>query len=222
MSKRYPPIFNVILFIVAVCVIIVNPMTMLMPWISTVTSFVVFAVSSIFNAVGYVYDHYTIFALHVVIIALYAKQLFGKEAKAKYHEAIELAGTYKQSNDEEEYREVHCKLVDALAPLYIESTLVLIVVTLNIIFPNFYQFTLLQINWFGRVDVTTDYVIIDGIKEKNSQAYVRGYFIKANSSEPQAEEFNKVKTEFAKRLYCGKAWTLDALDFANAYYHKLP
>ena len=82
MSKRYPPIFNVILFIVAVCIILANPMTMLMPWISTVTSFVVFAVSSIFNAVGYVYDHYTIFALHVVIIALYAKQLFGKEAKA--------------------------------------------------------------------------------------------------------------------------------------------
>lgn len=149
-----------ILFIVAVCIILANPMTMLMPWISTVTSFVVFAVSSIFNAVGYVYDHYTIFALHVVIIALYAKQLFGKEAKAKYHEAIELAGTYKQSNDEEEYREVHCKLVDALAPLYIESTLVLIVVTLNIIFPNFYQFTLLQMNWFGCVDVTTDAAIL--------------------------------------------------------------
>lgn len=71
-------------------------------------------------------------------------------------------------------------------------------------------------------DVTTDYVIIDSIKEKNSQAYLRGYFIKANSSEPQAEEFDKIKTEFAKRLYCGKAWTLEALDFANAYYHKLP
>lgn len=46
MSKRYPPIFNVILFIVAVCIILANPMTMLMPWISTVTSFVVFAVST--------------------------------------------------------------------------------------------------------------------------------------------------------------------------------
>jgi hypothetical protein len=71
-------------------------------------------------------------------------------------------------------------------------------------------------------DVTTDYIIIDSIEEKNSQVYVRGYFFKANSSEPQAEEFNRIKTEFAKRLYCGKAWTLEALDFANAYYHKLP
>lgn len=51
MSKRYPPIFNVILFLVAVCIILANPMTILMPWISTVTSFVVFAVSGI-DAVG--------------------------------------------------------------------------------------------------------------------------------------------------------------------------
>ena len=142
MSKRYPPIFNVILFIVAACIILANPMTMLMPWISTVTSFVAFAVSSIFNAVGYVYDHYTIFALHVVIIALYAKQLFGKEAKAKYHEAIELVNTYKQSDSDDKYREIHSGLLDAIAPLYIESTLVLIIIVLNIIFPNFYQFTL--------------------------------------------------------------------------------
>ena len=44
----------------------------------------------------------------------------------------------------------------------------------------------------------------------------------ADEAEPQTEEFDKVKTEFAKRLYCGKAWTLEALDFANTYYHKLP
>lgn len=156
MSKRYPPIFNVILFIVAVCIILANPMTMLMPWISTVTSFIVFAVSSIFNAAVDAYNRYTIFTLHVAIIALYAKQLFGKEAKAKCHEAIELAGTYKQSDDNDKYREVHSELIDALAPLYIESTLVLIIIVLNTIFPNFYQFALLQANWFSHVDATSD------------------------------------------------------------------
>ena len=163
MFKRYPPIFNVILFAIAVCVILTNPMTMLMPWISTVTSFVVFAVSGIFNAAVYAYNRYTIFTIHVVIIALYAKQLFGKEAKAKYHEAIELANTYKQSDSDDKYREIHSKLIDAIAPLYIESTLVLIIIVLNIIFPNFYQFTLLQTNWFSRVDVTTDAAILVAI-----------------------------------------------------------
>lgn len=87
---------------------------------------------------------------------LYAKQLFGKEAKAKYHEAIELAGTYKQSDGNDKYHEVHSELIDALAPLYIESTLVLTIIALNIIFPNFYQFALLQANWFSHVDATSD------------------------------------------------------------------
>lgn len=163
MSKRYPPIFNVILFAVAVCIILANPMTMLMPWISTVTSFVVFAVSSIFNAVGYVYDHYTIFALHVVIIALYAKQLFGKEAKAKYLEAIELVESNKNLDSYNEYREVRDNLGDVLTPMYVESILVLIIIALNIIFPNFYQFALLQTNWFSHVDAASDAAMLVAI-----------------------------------------------------------
>ena len=97
------------------------------------------------------------------IIALYAKQLFGNEAKAKYHEAIELAGTYKQSDGNDKYREVHSELVDALAPLYIESTLVLTIIALNIIFPNFYQFSLLQANWFSHVDATSDAAMLVAI-----------------------------------------------------------
>lgn len=164
MSKRYPPIFNVILFAVAVCIIVINPMTMLMPWISTVTSFVVFAVSSIFNAVGYVYDRYTIFALHVVIIALYAKQLFGKEAKAKYLEAIELVESNKNLDNYNEYREVRDNLGDVLTPLYVESILVLVIIVLNTIFPNFYQFTLLQASCESGVDVVGDITVLTFIQ----------------------------------------------------------
>lgn len=164
MSKRYPPIFNVILFIVAVYIILANPMTMLMPWISTVTSFVVFAVSSIFNAVGYVYDHYTIFALHVVIIALYAKQLFGKEAKAKYLKTIELVESNKNLDNYNEYREVRDNIGDVLTPLYVESILVLIIIVLNAIFPNFYQFTLLQASCESGVDAVGDIAVLTFIQ----------------------------------------------------------
>lgn len=160
MSKRYPPIFNVILFAIAVCIIVINPMTMSTPWISTVTSFIVFAVSSIFNAVGYAYDRYTIFALHVVIIALYAKQLFGKEAKAKYLETIELVESNTQLDNYNEYREVRDNLGDVLTPLYVESILVLIIIVLNTIFPNFYQFTLLQATWESGVDTAGDIAIL--------------------------------------------------------------
>ena len=164
MSKRYPPIFNVILFIVAVYIILANPMTMLMPWISTVTNLIVFAVSSIFNAVGYVYDRYTVFALHVVIIALYAKQLFGKEAKAKYLEAIELVESNKNLDSYNEYREVRDNLVDVLTPLYVESILVLIIIVLNTIFPNFYQFTLLQASCESGVDAVEDITVLTFIQ----------------------------------------------------------
>lgn len=163
MSKRYPPIFNIILFAVAVCIILANPMTMLMPWISTVTNLIVFAVSSIFNAVGYVYDRYTVFALHVVIIALYAKQLFGKETKAKYLEAIELVESNKNLDNYNEYREVRDNLGDVLTPMYVESILVLIIIVLNTIFPNFYQFALLQANWFSHVDATSDAAMLVAI-----------------------------------------------------------
>lgn len=164
MSKRYPPIFNVILFAVAVCIILANPMTMLMPWISTVTNLIVFAVSSIFNAVGYVYDRYTVFALHVVIIALYAKQLFGKEAKAKYLEAIELVESNKNLDNYNEYREVRDNLGDVLTPMYVESILVLIIIVLNTIFPNFYQFTLLQASCGSGVDAVGDITVLTFIQ----------------------------------------------------------
>lgn len=164
MSKRYPPIFNVILFAVAVCIILANPMTMLMPWISTVTNLIVFAVSSIFNAVGYVYDRYTVFALHVVIIALYAKQLFGKEAKAKYLEAIELVESNKNLDNYDEYHEVRDNLGDVLTPMYVESILVLIIIVLNTIFPNFYQFTLLQASCESGVDTVGDIAVLTFIQ----------------------------------------------------------
>jgi len=164
MSKRYPPIFNIILFAVAVRIIVINPMTMLMPWISTVTNLIVFAVSSIFNAVGYVYDRYTVFALHVVIIALYAKQLFGKEAKAKYLEAIELVESNKNLDNYNEYREVRDDLGDVLTPMYVESILVLIIIVLNTIFPNFYQFTLLQASCVSGVDAVGDITVLTFIQ----------------------------------------------------------
>lgn len=164
MFKRYPPIFNVILFATAVYIIVANPMTMLMPWISTVINFIAFAVSSIFNAVGYVYDRYTIFALHVVIIALYAKQLFGKEAKAKYLKAIELVESNKNLDNYNEYREVRDNLGDVLTPMYVESILVLIIIVLNTIFPNFYQFTLLQASCESGVDVVGDITVLTFIQ----------------------------------------------------------
>lgn len=150
MTRRYPPVFSVISFIIAVYIVVANPIAIFAPWISAAINGIVMIISGIFSAVCYVYDKYAIFTIHVVIIALYGKQLFSKEAKAKYLEAINIANSYKQNDysdtcdDYDAYCESRSKIVDILTPLYALSLLALTIIILNIVFPNFYQYTILQ------------------------------------------------------------------------------
>lgn len=150
MTRRYPPVFSVILFIIAVYIVVANPIAIFAPWISAAINGIVMIIGGIFSAVCYVYDKYAIFTIHVVIIALYGKQLFSKEAKAKYLEAINIANSYKQNDysdtcdDYDTYCESRSKIVDILTPLYALSLLILTIIALNIAFPNFYQYTILQ------------------------------------------------------------------------------
>lgn len=77
-SKRYPPIFNVILFAVAVIFTLLNPISDMVPWlpeaIKTAVAAAIYALYDLFNAAGKfivdAYNEYAIFTLHVVIIAL--------------------------------------------------------------------------------------------------------------------------------------------------------
>lgn len=150
MTRRYPPVFSVILFIIAVYLVVANPIAIFAPWIYAAINGIVMIIGGIFSAVCYVYDKYAIFTIHVVIIALYGKQLFSKEAKAKYLEAINIANSYKQNDysdtcdDYDAYCESHSKIVDILTPLYALSLFTLTIIILNIVFPNFYQYTILQ------------------------------------------------------------------------------
>lgn len=150
MTRRYPPVFSVILFIIAVYIVVANPIAIFAPWISAAINGIVMIIGGIFSAVCYVYDKYAIFTIHVVIIALYGKQLFSKEAKAKYLEAINIANSYKQNDysdacdNYDTYCESRSKIVDILTPLYALSLLTLTIIVLNIAFPNFYQYSILQ------------------------------------------------------------------------------
>ena len=57
MSKRYPPIFNVILFAVAVIFMLLNPISNMVPWppeaIRTVVTAAIYALYDFFNAAGH-------------------------------------------------------------------------------------------------------------------------------------------------------------------------
>lgn len=150
MSKRHPPIFNTILFIVAIAFMLLNPIANMIPWlpeaIKTAVTAAIYAIYDFFNAAGKfivdAYNEYAIFALHVTIIAIYGKYLFNKDTKIKYQEAIETINNDEQddkklSNAKRDYENItEC--------LYILSAWVLSLITLNIIFPNFYHFTILQ------------------------------------------------------------------------------
>lgn len=160
MSKRYPPIFNVILFALAVIFMLLNPIVNMIPWlpeaIKTAVAAVVYALYDFFNTAGKfivdAYNEYTIFTLHVAIIAIYGKYLFNKDTKIKYQEAIETINNYNQ--DDNKLSDAKRDYENITECLYILSAWVLSLITLNIIFPNFYHFTVLQC--FGNT-ATRDY-----------------------------------------------------------------
>lgn len=158
MSKRYPPIFNVILFAVAVIFMLLNPIANMIPWlpdaIKTAVTTTIYALYDFFNAAGKfivdAYNKYAIFTLHVVIIALYGKHLFSKDVRTRYHAALKAIDEYKPKEThfgDESYTKVikaekeHDGIV---ATLYSLSALVLSILIKNILVPNFYQFAITQ------------------------------------------------------------------------------
>ena len=158
MSKRYPPIFNVILFAVAVIFMLLNPIANMIPWlpdaIKTTVTTAIYALYDFFNATGKfivdAYNEYAIFTLHVVIIAIYGKQLFSKDIKAKYHTALKTIGEYKPK-ETHFGDESYTKVIEAakehngiVATLYSLSALVLSILIANTLVPNFYQFAITQ------------------------------------------------------------------------------
>lgn len=158
MSKRYPPIFNIILFAVAVIFMLLNPISNMVPWlpeaIKTAVTVAIYALHDLFNAAGKfivdAYNEYAIFTFHVVIIALYGKQLFSKEIKAKYHTALKTIGEYKPKEthfgDDSHTKVIKAKMErDGIAAtFYSLSALVLSILIINILVPNFYQLSITQ------------------------------------------------------------------------------
>lgn len=172
MSKRYPPIFNVILFAIAVIFVLLSPIVNMIPWlpeaIKTAVAAAIYAIHDFFNAAGKfivdAYNKYAIFTLHVVIIALYGKQLFSKEIKAKYNASLKTINEYKERGisyayylensdnfNEDEYLEFNRTVKKAemdnecvIGKLGILSALTLSIIITNIIVPTFYRFTITQ------------------------------------------------------------------------------
>ena len=149
MSKRYPPIFNVILFALAVIFMLLNQIVNMIPWlpeaIKTAVAAAIYAMYDFFNAAGKfivdTYNKYAIFILHVVIIALYGKHLFSKDVKDKYQAALK---TINESYNIVELNKAMHTYEGIMAKFYALSALTISLIVANIIVPNFYQFNILQ------------------------------------------------------------------------------
>ena len=151
MSKRYPPIFNVVLLAMVLYLIFANPMVILTPWLTnignTIISIgdVIIAMTTnglilIDNGIAYAYNTYTIFTAHVIIIALYVKQLFGKDARTRYQTAMNIFEAYKNRTCDRS--EATITLGHHFEPLYTRTCCVLFLIMLNIVYPSIYRFTI--------------------------------------------------------------------------------
>lgn len=166
MSKRYPPIYSIVAIIVLVTVAATNTNGTALYISSTNAKTLATLISNIANQLGFVLtsgfaivvsfaDKYAVFCLHVIIIAVYCKMLFGKRAK-------EVHNTIRQTLND--YENGRCSQSEANATLYFwtmwfyTATACIIGLTItNIVIPNFWHISMAQL-----LEIVSNNLLTDG------------------------------------------------------------
>lgn len=165
MSRRYPPIYSIIALIVLVTVAATNTNGTALYISSTNAKTLATLISNIANQLGFVLtsgfaivvsfaDKYAVFCLHVIIIAIYCKMLFGKRAK-------EVHNTIKQTlNDYENERcaqsEANLTLYFWAMWFYMATACVIGLTVTNIVIPNFWHISMTQLLEIASNNLLTD------------------------------------------------------------------
>lgn len=154
MSKRRPPVYSIIAIIMLIIVAAANTNGTALQVTNTIAKTLATLTSNMANQIGFVLassfaivmsfaDKYAVFCLHVIIIAIYCKMLFGKRAK-------EVHNTIKQTLND--YENERCSQSDANLTLYFwamwfyMATACIIGLTVaNIIIPNFWHISMTQL-----------------------------------------------------------------------------
>lgn len=154
MSKRYPPIYSIVAIIALVTVAATNTKGAALYVASTIVKTLATLTSNIANYLGFILtdgfaivvsfaDKYTVFCLHVIIIAIYCKMLFSKRAK-------EVHNTIRQTLND--YENGRCSQSEANLTLYFwamwfyMATACVIGLTItNIVIPNFWHISMAQL-----------------------------------------------------------------------------
>lgn len=166
MSKRYPPIYSIVAIIALVIVAATNTKGTALYVASTIVKTLATLTSNIANYLGFVLtdgfaivvsfaDKYAVFCLHVIIIAIYCKMLFGKRAK-------EVHNTIKQTLND--YENERCSQSEVNLTLYFwamwfctATACVIGLTVVNIIIPNFWHISMAQL-----LEIVSNNLLTDG------------------------------------------------------------
>lgn len=165
MSKRRPPIYSIIALVTLIIVATTNTNGAALYVASTIVKTLATLTNNIANYLGFALtdgfaivasfaDKYAVFCLHVIIIAIYCKMLFGKRAK-------EVHNTIKQTLND--YENGRCSQSEAnLTPyfwamwFYMATACVIGLTVTNIIIPNFWHISMTQLLEIASNNLLTD------------------------------------------------------------------
>ena len=165
MSRRYPPIYSIIALLALVIVAATNTNGTVLQISSTNAKTLATLTSNMANQIGFVLasgfaiamsfaDKYAVFCVHVIIVAIYCKMLFGKRAK-EVHNAIK-----QMLND---YEKGYCSQSEASLTLhfwtmwfYMATACMIGLTITNIIVPNFWHISITQLLEIASNNLLTD------------------------------------------------------------------
>lgn len=165
MYKRYPPIQSIIALITLVIVAATNTNGAALYVASTIVKTLATLTSNIANYLGFVCtdgfaivasfaDKYAVFCLHVIIIAIYCKMLFGKRAKEVHNTIKQTLNDYE--NGRRSQSEANATLYFLGMWFYMATACVIGLTVANIIIPNFWHISMTQLLEIASNNLLTD------------------------------------------------------------------
>lgn len=166
MSKRYPTVYSVIALIALVTVAATNTNSTALYILSTIAKTLATLTSNITNYLGFVLtngfaivasfaDKYAIFCLHVIIVAIYCKILFGKRAKEVHNAIKQTLNDYK--NERCSKSEANLTLYFWTMWFYMATACVIGLTIANIVIPKFWHISMTQL-----LEIVSNNLLTDG------------------------------------------------------------
>ena len=154
MSKRYPPIYSIIALIALVIVIATNTNGATLYVASTIVKTLATLTSNMANQLGFVLtsgfavvssftDMYAVFCVHVIIVAIYCKTLFGKRAKEVHNAIKQTLNDYKNGSCSQS--EANLTLYFWTMWFYMATACVIGLTIANIVIPKFWHISMTQL-----------------------------------------------------------------------------